>query len=124
MLRLISAPWVLTMAEPPLREGAVVVDGGDTVVAAGPRADLRRLHPAAPEERAEGALLPGLVNAHCHLELSALAGAMPGGAGLVPWATRIPAAAARVSPEDARAAAARAAREAAGRGTAAVGDVG
>ena len=30
-----------------------------------------------------------LVNAHCHLELSALAGAVPGGGGLVAWARRL-----------------------------------
>ena len=32
-----------------------------------------------------GVLMPGLVNAHCHLELSYLRGRLPKGAGFVPW---------------------------------------
>jgi cytosine/adenosine deaminase-related metal-dependent hydrolase len=87
--RLISAAWVLPITQPPIGDGAVVVDETDAIRAVGRRGDLRRLHPRAVEERAAGALLPGLVNAHCHLELSALAGAVGGGAGLVAWAAQL-----------------------------------
>ena len=47
------------------------------------RAEVRAEFPDAPEERAEGVLLPGLVNAHSHLELSALRRRRPGRQGPV-----------------------------------------
>jgi cytosine/adenosine deaminase-related metal-dependent hydrolase len=85
----VSAPWVCPIVTPPIGEGALVLGGpgGDTVIACGRRADLRRDFPNLGEERAGGALLPGLVNAHTHLELSACAAAGPlaGGAGVIPW---------------------------------------
>jgi cytosine/adenosine deaminase-related metal-dependent hydrolase len=123
-MRLVSARWVVPVETPPLREGAVALDDEDAVAAVGPRADLRRRFADAPEERAEGALLPGLVNAHTHLELAALAGRVPGGHGLVDWVAAGAQAAAGVGPEDRRRAATAAAADAARLGTAAVGDVG
>jgi cytosine/adenosine deaminase-related metal-dependent hydrolase len=120
--RLISAPWVLPITEPPIADGGVVVDAGDTILAVGRRAELARRHPEARDERAEGLLLPALVNAHCHLELSALTGAVPGGGGLVAWAARLMALASTAGPM--RAAVTAAAREMVRWGTAAVGDVG
>ena len=87
--RLITAPWILPITQPPIADGGVVVDDTDAILAIGRRADLLRLHPEATEERADGCLLPALVNAHCHLELSALAGAVPGGGGLIAWATKL-----------------------------------
>jgi len=126
-MRLVSAPAVLPMvsgAAPWLVEGAVALDDEDTVRAVGPRAELRRRFSDAPEQRAEGALLPGLVNAHTHLELSGLAGEVPGGDGLVAWAGACVRAGEEQTHEQRRDAAARAALEAASLGTAAVGDVG
>jgi len=67
-MRLLSARWVVPMdptaGTPIVPEGAVAVDDQGTFLAVGPRAELRRRYGDAPEERAEGALLPGLVNAH------------------------------------------------------------
>src|SRR6185295_2665100 len=68
--------------------------------------------------------MPALVNAHCHLELSALAGAVPGDDGLIPWATQLVPRARALDPARAAAAATAAAAEMARCGTAAVGDVG
>jgi aminodeoxyfutalosine deaminase len=122
--RLISARWVIPVERSPIADGAVALDPDGTVRMVGTRAALRAEFPAAAEERAEGVLLPGLINAHCHLELSALSQAVPGGDGLVPWATALMKAAAPIPRERRRAAAGEAAAAAARLGTAAVGDVG
>ena len=126
-MRLVSARAVVPMVPGGpawLPEGAVALDDDDAIRAVGPRAELRRRFSDAPEQRAEGALLPGLVNAHTHLELSALAGDVPGGAGLVAWAMASMQAGEEHTHEQRRDAAASAAAEAVRLGTAAVGDVG
>lgn len=127
MTRLLSAPWVLLGAPTlrggapvALRDGAVALDG-DTVVAVGQAAELTARF-GAPE-RLDSVLLPALVNAHLHLELSHLAGAVPGGGGLPAWIealvrARLAADAARAAPAMARAAA-----QMVEAGVAAVGDV-
>ena len=122
--RLIGAPWVLPIARPAIAEAAVVVDGAGTIVAVGPRAEIKRTFASLPEERAQGALLPGLVNAHTHLELSVLAGRLRGGEGLPSWAMQVGREVAAFSAEQRCDAARRAALAAAAAGTAAVGDVG
>jgi cytosine/adenosine deaminase-related metal-dependent hydrolase len=79
------AGWVVPVEGPPLRDGTVAVEEG-RVAWVGPAA-------AAPtgEERDLGAgvLMPGLVNAHCHVELSHLAGRLTGAAGFVDWVERL-----------------------------------
>ena len=121
--RIISAPWVVPIVSPPLPEGAVALDGDGRVVAVGPRREIVGGWPGLPEQRAEGALLPGLVNAHTHLELAHYAGAVPGGNGLVAWVEKL-LALSRPTEAQARSAAEAAARAAHALGTAAIGDVG
>jgi cytosine/adenosine deaminase-related metal-dependent hydrolase len=120
--RLVAAPWVLTgqPGEPPLRDGAGALDG-EVVVAVGPAAALSTRFGRA--ERLDAVLLPAMVNAHLHLELSHLAGSVKGGAGLPAWIetfvkARLAADATRVAPAMARAAA-----QLLEAGVAAVGDV-
>lgn len=121
--RLVSAPWVVPVTAPPLREGAVVIDEGGAIVELGPRAALRQAHGALPETRGEGVLLPGLVNAHTHLELSALAGPVPGGGGVIAWTRALAGQLRDLNGAD-TGAASDAAASAKALGTAAVGDVG
>ena len=102
-VRVVSAPWVL-LGRPrgrlplprtgggegrgegeALRDGAVALNG-DTVVDVGPRAEVEARFGAS--ERLDAILLPALVNAHLHLELSHLAGRVPGGDGLPAWIGR------------------------------------
>ena len=75
-----TARWVWC-ALGDLRPGAAVVlqDGWITEVAARPT------HGARVVDLGEGLLLPGLVNAHTHLELSGLAGLMPPQGDFVGW---------------------------------------
>ncbi|MBS1110370.1 MAG: Amidohydrolase 1 [Anaeromyxobacteraceae bacterium] len=82
-VRVVAAPWVLPGPDlPPVPDGAVALDG-DVLVEAGPRSDVEARH--GPAEPIDAVILPALVNAHLHLELSHLAGSVPGGRGLVPW---------------------------------------
>lgn len=53
----------------------------------------------------DGLAVPGLINAHAHLELSHLVGAVPGGAGFLPWLDALWAAGLRGPAESAQAAA-------------------
>ena len=127
MTRVVSAPWVLLGAptqrgEAPvaLRDGAVALDG-DTVVAVGPAAALAARF--GPAERLDAVLLPALVNAHLHLELSHLAGAVPGGAGLPAWIEAFVKARSAADASRAAPAMVRAAAQLTEAGVAAVGDV-
>lgn len=101
-----------------IRDGAMVLDG-DHLVAVGPAIEIEARYGRA--ERLDALLLPALVNAHLHLELSHLAGRVPGGEGLVPWLEKLVEARQR-APRDERAmaAASLALRRA---GVAAVGEV-
>ena len=47
------------------------------------------LHESAEVEFFSGILVPGFVNAHCHLELSHLEGAFPEGMGMVPFLKKV-----------------------------------
>lgn len=68
------ARWVLPIAQPPLRDAAVVVEG-DRIAWLGPSADaVATRH----EHLGDAVLLPGLVNAHTHLELTGLRGFLEG----------------------------------------------
>ena len=88
MQRGVTADWVVTGKpdQTPLAGGAVVVDGAGRIEALGPAGDLKTRYPDARWDHVRGVVLPGLVNAHTHLELSALKGQVPGGAGFAPWA--------------------------------------
>jgi cytosine/adenosine deaminase-related metal-dependent hydrolase len=123
-MRIVSARSVIPVDRPPIAEGAVALDDDGTVRLVGPRAAVRAEVSAVPEERARGVLVPGLVNAHCHLELSALADTVPGGGGFIAWAQRFLKTVGETPRERRRVAAREAAAAAVRLGTAAIGDVG
>lgn len=129
-MRVLGAPFLFTGAEPApgtghgtptarcLADAALALDG-DRVVAVGPRPEVEAAH--GPAEPIDAVVLPALVNAHTHLELSHLAGQVPGGGGLPGWIGRfLPARAA--APED-PALVERAVTTLRAHGVAAVGDV-
>jgi cytosine/adenosine deaminase-related metal-dependent hydrolase len=74
-------------------------------------------------ERVRGIVLPGLVNAHAHVELSALRGRVPGGAGFGPWVEKLVEARMAWEPDEDVAAIERAVDELCAFGTRAIGEV-
>jgi cytosine/adenosine deaminase-related metal-dependent hydrolase len=82
--KLVSAAYVATMAGPLIREGAIVCDGGMIVDVGGER-DMRAAHrDAEPVNCGNAIILPGLVNAHTHLELTGI-GQLPRPRSFVDW---------------------------------------
>jgi aminodeoxyfutalosine deaminase len=77
------AAWIVPVSGPPLRDGWVSVDG-DWILACGQSAAQERDGPP-PIDLGRVAVLPALVNAHTHLELSHLRGLAPSGVGFVGW---------------------------------------
>jgi cytosine/adenosine deaminase-related metal-dependent hydrolase len=122
MTRLVvSAPWVLEgRSGRVVRDGAVALDG-DRVVAVGPRARVEAVHGRG--ERRDAVLLPALVNAHLHLELSHLAGAVLGGEGLPAWIELFVSARTRARERDPAPAMTMGAEDLVRFGVAAVGDI-
>ncbi len=74
MTAIYSARWVLPTASPAIENGAVAVVG-ETIAGVGTRDDLIARFPnAVATDFGTSVLLPGLVNAHSHLELTAMRG--------------------------------------------------
>src|SRR2546423_2338280 len=121
--RIVHADALLPGDEAPIVDGAVVVDRQGTVLDAGRAVDILPAHAGAIVERISGVLLPGLVNAHVHVELSGLRGKVEGGHGFVPWVERMVGLRASERPQDDADAIERAATEMESTGTVAVGDV-
>ncbi|WP_214410681.1 amidohydrolase family protein [Sphaerisporangium fuscum] len=65
-----TAPLVVPISRPPVRDGAVAVRGG-RVVAVGPRREV--LSGGGEEVRWPGVIVAGLVNAHTHLQFTRMA---------------------------------------------------
>jgi aminodeoxyfutalosine deaminase len=117
----LTAGWVVPVSAPPVRRGVVaiadrrIVWTGTAEDADGPRGPVRDLGP--------GVLMPGLVNAHCHLELGHLAGRLDDARGFVPWVEALVGARGEAAPEVVEAATAEGIRALVASGTVAVGDV-
>lgn len=88
MLTYLSASTIYPVSQPPIVNGVLAIDEGGYV---------RGLY--EPEQAAalnlpmkthyDGALLPGFINSHCHLELSHLRGQIPQHTGLFEFVSRI-----------------------------------
>ena len=69
-----SARWVLPIIFPTIEDGAVAFEKS-SIIAVGPRTEIVSRFPAArAADFGEAAILPGLVNAHSHLELTVMRG--------------------------------------------------
>lgn len=74
MTAIYSAKWVLPIASPPIENGAVAVDGAQIVGVGAATAIASRFPHAVIADFGASAILPGLVNAHSHLELTVMRG--------------------------------------------------
>lgn len=79
-MRKISATWIFPGNRPPLKNGILICEDDGTIVNLIDTGG--RLREEAGLEQYTGILVPGFVNAHCHLELSHLKGRIPEKTGL------------------------------------------
>lgn len=75
------AAWILPIDQPPIRDGVIEVDDG---IICSIQPESRRPMPGS-RDLGNVALLPGLVNAHTHLELSWLRGRVPPANRFTDW---------------------------------------
>ena len=73
---IIRARTLVPVAQPPVENGAVVISG-NRISAVGPWPDVRSRSDGKLFDLGEVILLPGLVNAHCHLDYTDMAGMLP-----------------------------------------------
>ena len=74
MTAIYSARWILPIISAAIEDGAVAIEDS-TIAGVGPRAEIISRFPGARiSDFGEAAILPGLVNAHSHLELTVMRG--------------------------------------------------
>jgi cytosine/adenosine deaminase-related metal-dependent hydrolase len=78
------ADIVLPISSPPLTHGAVRVEESE-IVAVGPAADLPPQPGETVTDLGASTLLPGLINAHCHLDFTWFKGALSPKQGFTEW---------------------------------------
>src|ERR1043166_684825 len=73
---LLRARIVLPVSKPPIDDGAVLIDG-DRIRSVGSWRELSSLGPHPTLDLGDVILLPGLINVHCHLDYTDVAGRIP-----------------------------------------------
>ena len=96
---IIRARVVVPMAGEPIDNGAVVVEE-NKVTAVGRFTEVQRDHPGEVLDLGEQILLPGLINAHCHLDYTCLRGKIDRGLSFAEWIVAINTAKAALTEDD------------------------
>ncbi|MEZ5032792.1 MAG: amidohydrolase family protein [Saprospiraceae bacterium] len=78
-LQKITADWIVPVTRPPVRNGVVILDPSGRILDLSDASE----HDPAGLQRYSGIIVPGLINTHCHLELSHMRGVAPTGTGLL-----------------------------------------
>ena len=81
MLQYLSASVVYPVSSAPLKNGVLVLEADGTVISVW-SAEQAKAQGITPVFFEDGILIPGLINTHCHLELSHLLGKIPEHTGL------------------------------------------
>jgi len=85
---LLRARWLLPITSNPIRDGALWVEGQE-IRAVGPAHKIVRAHPSQPiADFGEAVILPGLVDAHTHIDYTIMRGFLDG-FPFVPWIIRL-----------------------------------
>ena len=98
---IIRSRFVVTMDGPPIENGAVAVEG-PTITGVGTFPEIAAQNTGEVLDLGEQALLPGLINAHCHLEYTVLRGKIPPQSSFTDWIRQINACKAALSEDDYR----------------------
>ena len=80
----LRARIVLPVSRPPIHDGAVFISG-NRIAAVGPWRELQAQADGPVTNLGEVILLPGLINAHCHLDYTGMGGAIPQQRSFVDW---------------------------------------
>jgi cytosine/adenosine deaminase-related metal-dependent hydrolase len=124
-MRVYAAEHIFPVASPPVRQGALATERGRILAVGGRDEVLARVDPGTDvEELGHVALLPGLINAHCHTELSWLGQDPPQARDYVGWIREVVGRREGEPLAGSRDAAERALAFMESRGTVALGDVG
>ena len=96
---IIRARDVVTMDGAPIENGAVAISG-DRIVDVGKFDQIKTRNSGAVVDLGEQALLPGLINAHCHLDYTCFRGNIPRQKSFTDWIRAINAEKSKRSPAD------------------------
>ena len=96
---IIRARIVVTMCGAPIENGAVAVSA-NRIVDVGRFDDVKARNAGNTVDLGEQALLPGLINAHCHLDYTCLRGKIPPQKSFTDWILAINAAKSELSAKD------------------------
>src|SRR5436309_632114 len=96
---ILRARTVVTMDGPPIENGAVAISA-NRITDVGKFREIKGRYAGEIHDLGEQALLPGLINTHCHLDYTCLAGSIPAQNSFTAWVRSINAEKAKLSPED------------------------
>jgi len=96
---IVRARTVVTMDGPPIKNGAVAVSG-NRIVDVGRFDDIKTQNAGNTVDLGEQMLLPGLINAHCHLDYTCLRGRIPPQKSFTDWIRAINAKKSELSSND------------------------
>ena len=119
---ILRARIVLPIAGPPIENGAVVIEG-NRIAALGAARELMSANQGPVLELGEMVLMPGLINAHCHLDYSMMRHAINPPRSFAAWVKRINALKRSLDDDDYLAAIAKGFAEAKRWGTTTIGNI-